>query len=51
VTVHRGEPMARLTGPPGEVLLYLFGRQGAAQVEVSGPPDAVTAVHRTHFGM
>lgn len=51
VTVHRGEPMARLTGPPGEVLLYLFGRQGAAQVEVSGPPDAVTAVHRTLFGM
>jgi uncharacterized protein (TIGR03085 family) len=46
-----GEPTARLSGPPGELLLYLFGRQAAARVEVSGPPDAVAAVHRTHFGM
>ena len=51
VTVRRGEPMARLSGPPGELLLYLFGRQAAAEVEVSGPPEAVAAVHRTHFGM
>jgi hypothetical protein len=43
--------MARLTGPPGELLLYLFGRRGAAQVEVSGPRDAVEAVERTRFGM
>ena len=26
-----GEPTARIAGPPGELLLYLFGRQGAAQ--------------------
>jgi uncharacterized protein (TIGR03085 family) len=46
-----GEPTARLSGPPGEVLLYIFGRQAAARVEVSGPADAVAAVQRTHFGM
>jgi uncharacterized protein (TIGR03085 family) len=46
-----GEPTARLSGPPGELLLYIFGRQAAARVEVSGPPDAVAAVQRTHFGM
>jgi uncharacterized protein (TIGR03085 family) len=46
-----GEPTARLSGPPGELLLYLFGRQAAARVEVSGPADAVAAVQRTHFGM
>jgi uncharacterized protein (TIGR03085 family) len=46
-----GEPTAHLSGPPGEVLLYVFGRQSAAQVEVTGPAEAVAAVHRTHFGM
>ncbi len=44
------EPMARLAGAPGELLLYAFGRQ-AAQVELSGPEEAVAAVRRTHFGM
>ncbi|WP_319455196.1 MULTISPECIES: TIGR03085 family metal-binding protein [unclassified Mycobacterium] len=51
VTVRTGEPTARLSGPPGELLLYLFGRQPIAQVEVSGPPDAVAALRRTHLGM
>jgi hypothetical protein len=51
VTVRAGEPTARLSGPPGEILLYVFGRQAAARVEVSGPPEAVSAVRRTHFGM
>jgi uncharacterized protein (TIGR03085 family) len=47
----RGEPTALVGGPPGELLLYLFGRGDAAHVEVSGPADAVAAVDRTHFGM
>jgi hypothetical protein len=51
VTVRRGEPTARLSGAPGELLLYVFGRQAAARVEVKGPAEAVATVHRTHFGM
>ncbi|OBH41486.1 TIGR03085 family metal-binding protein [Mycobacterium mantenii] len=51
VTVRPGAPAVRLAGAPGELLLYLFGRQAAARVEVSGPPDAVAALGRTHFGM
>ena len=51
LTIRQGEPSARLSGAPGELLLYAFGRQAAAQVEVSGPAEAVAAVHRTHFGM
>jgi uncharacterized protein (TIGR03085 family) len=51
VTVRPGSPTARLSGPPGELLLYIFGRQAVAQVEVSGPQEAVAAVRRTHFGM
>jgi uncharacterized protein (TIGR03085 family) len=51
VRARRGEPTARISGPPGELLLYLFGRQDAAQVEVSGPAAAVEAVRRARFGM
>ena len=49
--VRPGEPTARLSGLPGELLLYVFGRQNAAHVEVTGPAEAVAAVGRTHFGM
>jgi uncharacterized protein (TIGR03085 family) len=51
VRTRRGKPTARVTGPPGELLLYLFGRQEAAQVEVDGPAAAVEAVRRARFGM
>jgi uncharacterized protein (TIGR03085 family) len=51
VTARLGEPTARASGEPGELLLYIFGRQAAARVQVIGPPDAVAAVQRTHFGM
>lgn len=50
-TVRRREPIARVTGTPGELLLYLFGRRAAARVEVDGTPDAVQAVQGTAFGM
>ncbi len=49
--VRPGEPAARLSGPPGELLLYVFGRQSVARVQATGPADAVAAVHSTHFGM
>jgi uncharacterized protein (TIGR03085 family) len=51
VRARRGQPTARIAGPPGELLLYLFGRQDAAQVEIDGPATAVEAVRRAHFGM
>ncbi len=50
VTVRKGQPIVRVSGSPGELLLYAFGRS-AAQVEVTGPTEAVATVHRTHFGM
>ena len=49
--VRRGEPSARLSGPPGELLLYMFGRQVAAAVELEGPAEAVSLVQSTRFGM
>jgi len=51
ITVRNGAPVVRLRGSPGEILLYVFGRQAAAQVAVTGPADAVTTVQRTTFGM
>ena len=51
VRARRGEPTARIAGPPGELLLYLFGRTGAAQVQVTGPAAAADAVRCTRFGM
>jgi uncharacterized protein (TIGR03085 family) len=51
VRARRGEPAASIAGPPGELLLWLFGRTGAARVEVTGPAAAVLAVERARFGM
>ena len=51
VRVRRGKPSVCIAGSPAELLLYLFGRQGAAHVEVSGPLAMVEAVQRTRFGM
>ncbi len=51
VRARRGSPEARIVGRPGELLLYLFGRQAAAHVEVTGPDAAVETVHRARFGM
>jgi uncharacterized protein (TIGR03085 family) len=51
IAIRRAEPAARLRGAPGELLLYLFGRQAAAQVELIGPAESVATVQRTHFGM
>lgn len=49
--IRDAHPTARLSGPPGELLLFLFGRQSAARVEITGPVAAVAAVRRAHFGM
>jgi uncharacterized protein (TIGR03085 family) len=39
-----GDPTVTITGPPGELILYAFGRESHALVTVDGPADAVTAL-------
>lgn len=51
MTVRSGEVTVELSGAPGELLLFLFGRQAAARVDVLGPPAGAAAVRDTHFGM
>jgi hypothetical protein len=41
VRARRGRATARIAGLPGELLLYLFGRQSAAHVKVSGTDAAI----------
>jgi uncharacterized protein (TIGR03085 family) len=50
VTARRGQPTVRVHGLPGELLLFLFGRD-AADIQITGPPDAIESLKRTQFGM
>lgn len=51
VTVRAGAPHVTLTGPPGELLLFMTGRQGAARVDAAGPAEAVTRVREARLGL
>jgi uncharacterized protein (TIGR03085 family) len=48
--VKAGSPIVTLTGEPGELLLYAYGRREHALVAESGPADAVAALRRTRLG-
>ena len=50
VVVRRGELTVTAAGGPAELLLFLFGRE-AADIDVTGPPDAVAALRASHLGM
>jgi hypothetical protein len=41
-----GDDPVVLSGLPGEIVLYLFGRRGVAEVDLTGSPDAVAAFTR-----
>jgi uncharacterized protein (TIGR03085 family) len=47
----KGEPVVTVTGGPVDLALFLGGRKGAAQVELTGPPGAVAAVRAAPFGV
>ncbi|MFI1729573.1 TIGR03085 family metal-binding protein [Streptomyces acidicola] len=44
---HRGTPVVTATGEPSELLLFLYGRQQVADVELDGEKDAITKLHET----
>ena len=45
-----GEPKVTLTGDPGEILLWVSGRERAAEVDLTGSPEALAAVDRVQSG-
>lgn len=51
IRARRGRPTAHVRGLPGELLLFLFGRRDAADVEITGSPAAIEALQRTPFGI
>jgi uncharacterized protein (TIGR03085 family) len=51
VTVGGDTPRATLTGDPGELALFVSGRQRAARVEVDGPPDATQRLRTAALGI
>jgi uncharacterized protein (TIGR03085 family) len=45
VVAQRGTPVVTVTGEPSELLLFLYGRQSAAKVELDGEDDAIEKLH------
>ncbi|MFD5148929.1 TIGR03085 family metal-binding protein [Streptomyces sp. NPDC058401] len=48
---HKGAPVVTVTGEPGELTLFCFGRQSAAAVELDGPKEAVAKLTVAQLGM
>jgi uncharacterized protein (TIGR03085 family) len=48
---HRGTPVVTVTGEPGELVMFLFGRQDAARVELDGDKDAVAKARQARLGI
>ncbi|MFE7131477.1 TIGR03085 family metal-binding protein [Streptomyces sp. NPDC057638] len=48
---HRGTPVVTVTGGPGELTLFTFGRQKAARVELDGDKDALTRLQDAPLGL
>lgn len=48
----KGSRVVHVEGPPVELLLFVYGRQAIAQVEVTGTdPDAIATVTKANFGI
>ncbi|GAA0359358.1 TIGR03085 family metal-binding protein [Streptomyces olivoreticuli] len=48
---HRGAPVVTVTGEPGELTLFAFGRQAAARVELTGDENAVAKLQEAALGL
>ena len=51
VRARRGTTTGRINGEPGELLLYLFGRQAVAEIEFDGPTSAIELVRTARIGL
>lgn len=51
VEARAGEPHVTVSGPPAELVLFVCGRQRAARVQASGPPDARSRLEAARLGL
>lgn len=47
----RGAPVVTVTGDPGELVLFLFGRKEQVRVETAGDKEAVTKLSEAELGL
>ena len=50
-TLRRGRPYVRLRGQPGELLLFLAGREAVAHVEIDAPGDAANLLSEANLNV
>lgn len=50
-TLRPGGDPAVVSGPPGELLLFLYGRERLVDLEFDGPEEHVTALRSASFGV
>ncbi|MFD7721785.1 TIGR03085 family metal-binding protein, partial [Streptomyces sp. NPDC059814] len=48
VVAHRGTPVVTVSGEPGELTMYLYGRTEVAKVGLEGEPDAIELLSPTN---
>ncbi|GAB3810979.1 TIGR03085 family metal-binding protein [Micromonospora zhanjiangensis] len=51
VSTGAGGDRLRLVGGPGELVMFLFGRQRVARVQLDGPPATAERLRTTRFGV
>jgi len=51
IVAHDAAPMVTVSGPVGELVLWIYGRQAHARVGYVGPDDAVAALQSASFGI
>ncbi|GAA1584551.1 MULTISPECIES: TIGR03085 family metal-binding protein [Streptomyces] len=51
VVAHKGTPVVTVTGEPGELVLFCFGRQASASVELDGDEQAVARLTTARLGI
>jgi uncharacterized protein (TIGR03085 family) len=51
IVANSGSPSVRVSGPVGELTLFVNGRQAHALVDFDGPADAIAALRVASFGI
>jgi uncharacterized protein (TIGR03085 family) len=51
VTARKGSPSVEVVGTPGELVLFVYGRQEHARVELVGPAASCDALRSASFGI
>jgi len=46
-----GGPAVKVIGAPGELVMFVFGRQRAARVQVDGPPEVAEKIRTARLGL